>query len=222
MGFRSYTMGICDFDFPETVLPSKHPPIILASESPRRKLLLGKMGVEFTVSPSRIAELPPMGELPNTYVTRLALEKAVSVAQNEPGAVVIGADTVVAVDDRILGKPSSRQEAQLMLSLLSGRWHDVWTGVCVLYNPQRFQELIAAKSSVLFRDVTVEEIENYVAGGEPMDKAGAYAIQGKARRFVKQIKGSYHNIVGLPTLELGKILTKLEIPFDSNSMGVTI
>ncbi|RJP21891.1 MAG: septum formation protein Maf [Candidatus Omnitrophota bacterium] len=194
--------------------------IILASESPRRKTLLEKMETEFTVVPSELAEMPPMGDSPNAYAARTALEKAVKVAQSYPAHLVIGADTVVALGDRIMGKPKSKKEAALMLSILSGQWHDVWTGLCVLCLHHNIQIVKAVKSSVLFRDLTPDQIERYVETGEPMDKAGSYAIQENGKEFVRRIKGSYHNIVGLPTLELAKIFQQLGIATGSGSIGI--
>ena len=190
-------------------------PVILASESPRRKELLEQMNLAFRVLPSRLAELPVLGELPNAYVARMAMEKAMKAAEEHPEAVVIGADTVVALDDRILEKPATPEEARLMLSLLSGRWHEVWTGISVICLRRRFEETRAVKSRVRFRDLDEDEIDAYVATGEPMDKAGAYAIQGGARPFVQEIQGSFHNVVGMPTLELARILERAGVEIDS-------
>ncbi len=192
--------------------------IILASESPRRKVLLKKLDVDFTIIPSGLAEMPPMGDAPNAYAARNAMEKAVKVAQSNPEHLIIGADTIVALGDRILGKPKSAREAVLMLSILSGQWHEVWTGICVMCMNRNVQITKAVRSSVLFRDLTNEQIEQYVSTGEPMDKAGSYAIQGGGKVFVKQIKGSYHNIIGLPTLELARVFQELGI--EPNSCSV--
>jgi septum formation protein len=185
--------------------------IILASESPRRRKLLKSMDVEFQVIPSGLVEMPPMGDTPNAYSARMAMEKAVKIGQDHPEYLVIGADTVVAIDDHVMGKPASKQEASLMLSRLSGRWHEVWTGFCVYCGLHNIQIVKAVKSSVRFRDLTLDEIEQYIETGEPMDKAGAYAIQGRGNTLVREIKGSYHNVIGLPTLELGKTLDELGI-----------
>jgi len=197
---------------------SKFAGIILASQSPRRQKLLEQMGVAFEVIPSELAEMPVMGDRPNVYVARMALEKALKVAHSYPDHLIIGADTIVAWEDRILGKPATGQEAALMLSLLSGCWHDVWTGLCVCCRKQNIQIVKAAHSSVHFRNVTEAEINEYVETGEPMDKAGAYAIQGKGKKFIKEIQGSYHNIVGLPTLELAKIFETVGIAIDTGSV----
>lgn len=192
--------------------------VILASESPRRKELLEKLVSEFVVIPSNLAEFPAMDELPNTFAVRMAMEKATKVAEENPSSTVIGADTVVALNDRIMGKPSSQDEAGLMLGALSGQWHEVWTGLCLMNVEKNIQEMTAVRSEVLFRELNTAEIEEYVATGEPMDKAGSYAIQGGAKMFVKQIKGSYHNIVGLPTLELSRLFLKIGLEIDSASL----
>ncbi len=191
------------------------PPIILASQSPRRKQLLDKLGISFEVVPSRLEEMPPMDERPNTYAVRTAFEKATAVAEQYPSHIVIGADTVVAVNERILGKPSTPDEAKLVLGMLSNQWHEVWTGISVVIQDRDFTENRAVQSYVHFKDLRMDEIEEYVATGEPMDKAGSYGIQGQAKKFVKEIKGSYENIVGLPVLELSKILDKLGVSFGS-------
>lgn len=193
------------------------PAVILASQSPRRKELLAKTALSFDVIPSRIHEMPPFDERPNTYAVRTAYEKALAVAENHPDRIVIGADTVVAVEDRILGKPSSAKEAELMLGMLSGKWHEVWTGISVLHLHRNVTENKAVKSEVCFRDLGLDEIQRYIETGEPMDKAGAYGIQGGAKYFVKEIKGSYENIVGLPVFDLCIILDKLGVGFDGAS-----
>ena len=193
--------------------------IILASKSPRRKTLLDMLGVSFTVQPSRIAELPPMGETPGSYSARLALEKAMEVAEENPDDVVIGADTVVAIDDVIMGKPGSKNEASIMLSRLSGEWHEVWTGVCLYHKSSNTQHVKAFCSQVRFKNLSTEEIDAYVQTGEPMDKAGAYAIQGKGNFLVKELKGSFHNVIGLPTLELAKMLEDVGVNIDDKTQN---
>ncbi len=185
--------------------------IILASQSPRRKKLMEKLGIPFVIQTSKFTEFPPMGDLPNAYSSRMALEKAITVGSQFPDHLVIGADTVVAVDDHIMGKPKNNEEAALMLSRLSNRWHEVWTGICV-YNQKRDIEVVKAiRSSVCFKKLSENDIEDYILTGEPMDKAGAYAIQEGGKGFVKEIQGSYHNIIGLPTLELSRILYELGV-----------
>lgn len=193
----------------------KYAGIILASQSPRRKNLLEAMNIPFQVIPSQIAEHPPMGELPGAYSARLALEKAMQVGESNPDHLIIGADTVVAIQDKILGKPSSPQEAGLMLSWLSGRWHEVWTGVCIYHEKSHNQMMKAVCSEVRFKNLSEEEITRYIQSGEPMDKAGAYAIQGLGRVLVRELRGSYHNVIGLPTIELGKMLQDLGVIIDA-------
>jgi septum formation protein len=174
------------------------PRLVLASGSPRRRELLGRLGVEFTVRTASADETPLPGETPRALVERLALEKARIVA--EPGAVILGADTVVAVDGAILGKPVDDAEARRMLERLSGRAHDVWTGVALvaLDDGARREWVRAERSQVAFRALAAGEIAAYVASGEPHDKAGAYAIQGGAAGFVAALVGEETNVVGLP------------------------
>jgi septum formation protein len=165
--------------------------LVLASQSPRRSELLRSAGIAFRAQAANINETVRAGEMPEAYVRRLAREKAESI----PGELVLGADTVVVVDGEILGKPVDAGDAARMLRLLSGRRHEVITGICV-----KGRELIVDHeiTAVVFAPLTEKEIQDYVATGEPMDKAGAYAIQGWASRFVKRIEGSYSNVVGLP------------------------
>ncbi|MFO7155798.1 MAG: Maf family protein [Pseudomonadota bacterium] len=172
---------------------------ILASASPRRQQLLASAGLDFEVEPSRAVEEHVPGEDPAHAAMRLARAKAFDVFARRPGSLVLAADTVVAVDDRILGKPKSPAEAEKMLELLSGRAHRVVTGVCLL-GPDR-DETFHVSTEVVFRPLGAEEIRAYVKTGEPMDKAGAYAIQGGAAGFVREIHGSYTNVVGLPLAE---------------------
>lgn len=190
--------------------------IILASQSPRRKVLLDKMGLEYKIIPSGLVEFPPMGDLPNSYAARMAMEKAIKVGQLHQDYLVIGADTVVSINDSIMGKPANEYEASLMLSQLSGKWHNVWTGLCVYNHKYRIEEVRAVKTEVRFRDVTIAEIDEYIRSGEPMDKAGSYAIQGEGKHLVREIKGSYHNVIGLPTFELGQVLYQLGVNIDTN------
>ena len=203
---------------PKKPLASQIAGIVLASQSPRRKMLLEKLNISFQVVPSRLAELSPMGERPNAYAARMALEKAVKVGQFFPDHLIIGADTVVAIQDMILGKPRSPQEAVIMLSRLSGQVHEVWTGICVFHARSGTEIVKAVSTAVRFRELTQEEIDEYVQSGEPMDKAGAYAIQGLGKSLVRDLKGSYHNVIGLPTMELGKILEQIGVPIDSKSI----
>lgn len=181
--------------------------IILASASPRRRELLAELGVKFRVQAADIHEMPWPGEMPASYALRNAHEKARAVGSGlrVPGsALVIAADTIVVLDGKIMEKPVDAADAKRMLRDLSGREHEVITGLCVRRHGVERAE--AVRTSVLFRELSGEEIDRYVASGEPMDKAGAYAIQGGAARFVKEVRGSQTNVVGLPVERLKAIL----------------
>jgi septum formation protein len=179
--------------------------IVLASASPRRQELLRNAGIPFTVQPADINETPLAGESARECAERLAREKALAVFQSRRQKCVLGADTIVVVDDTILGKPRDADDAARMLRLLSGRTHAVITGVC-LVGPVASGQLPVAGTTktasettlVTFCEISDDEIRDYVATGEPMDKAGAYAIQGIASRWITRIEGDYSNVVGLP------------------------
>jgi septum formation protein len=170
--------------------------LVLASASPRRQELLRNAGFTFEVQPAHIPENPLPGESAKDCAERLAREKALAVARRRPHDIVLGADTVVVVDGQLLGKPSDAADAARMLRLLSGREHQVVTGVCIVVKGQ--PSVASETTLVTVSEVTDQEIANYVAGGEPMDKAGAYAIQGIASRWIPRIEGDYNNVVGLP------------------------
>lgn len=184
--------------------------LVLASASPRRQELLRNAGISFKVEPADIDETPRHGESPRDCAERLAREKALAVSNTRPLDYVLGADTVVAVDDIILGKPVDAADAARMLRLLSGRTHQVITGVCLVAGTvpseqaqqprtgNRERRTASETTLVTIRDLSDDEIHEYVATGEPMDKAGAYAIQGMASRWIPQIDGDYSNVVGLP------------------------
>jgi len=173
--------------------------LILASNSPRRQELLRNAGYTFEVRPSSVREERSAAESPQDYVRRLAAEKALSAAgEAAAGSLVIGADTEVVVDSTVLGKPAGAADAARMLRALSGRSHEVITGVCLVEAPDRIHAVQHATTQVWFRPLDEAEIGAYVATGEPFDKAGAYAIQGRASRFVTRIEGCYFNVVGLP------------------------
>ena len=183
--------------------------IILASKSPRRRALLEHMGVkDFRILTPDIDEHMDRELPPAELVRQISLEKAQAVAaQADPNAVIIAADTVVALDGVVLGKPADEEEAFRMLSLLSGNRHQVYTGLTVLRGEQVFSQW--EETSVTFRPLTAEEIEAYIATGEPMDKAGAYGIQGYGALFIEGISGDYYNVMGLPVCRLGQILGQL-------------
>ena len=176
--------------------------LILASTSPRRQELLRNAGIPFEVRPPRIHEMRKDTEPAESYVVRLAREKAEDVAHQLKGneIVVLGADTTVVVNEEILEKPRDAEDAARMLRLLSGRSHAVMTGVCLLVRDSNSSNSSTAieATTVMFRKLSEEEIQSYVATGEPLDKAGAYAIQGIASRWIPRIEGCYFNVVGLP------------------------
>ena len=177
--------------------------IVLASGSPRRSELLSAAGFQFSVRVANIDETPTANELPSEYVARLSAEKAKAVAR--PGEIVLGADTTVVIDGEILGKPADRSDTRKMLVQLSGRWHEVMTGLS-LVSPAEVRTAVAV-TRVKFAEMSAEEIEWYAASGEPDDKAGAYAIQGLGSRFIERIEGSYSNVVGLPLETFYRMLT---------------
>jgi septum formation protein len=185
------------------------PAVILASASPRRAELLESAGIRFAVVPGHIDETPLPGELPIDHVLRLAREKAVEVASREDGRFFIGADTIVLCDGEIMGKPRDNDDARRMLALLSGRVHQVITGFAVLDVAQVRTISRAVTTDVVFKELTPGEIDAYVATGCPLDKAGAYAIQGGAAYMVERINGSYTNVVGLPLCEVVAALREL-------------
>lgn len=194
--------------------------IYLASRSPRRRELLGHIGVKFHLllfrsrpgQPPDVDEEPGPGEAPRDYVLRVARDKAAAgwrrmLERNLPRAPVLAADTTVALDGQIFGKPRDRQEAEAMLATLSGKRHEVLTAVAL--QDEDDVETALSVSEVQFRELTAEEIRDYVATGEPDDKAGAYAIQGRAALFVTEIRGSQSGIVGLPLYETAQLLQKV-------------
>ncbi|HZD94075.1 MAG TPA: Maf family protein [Candidatus Sulfotelmatobacter sp.] len=171
--------------------------MILASSSPRRQELLREAGIPFEVHPAHLNEEQNPGEPPMEYARRLSREKAQAVSASHPKQFVLGADTIVVVGDEVLGKPRDVADAERMLRLLSGREHEVTTAVSLIM-PAGKTETRSTTTTVCFRNLNEDEIRQYVAGGEPMDKAGAYAIQGGASRWTNRIEGEYSNVVGLP------------------------
>lgn len=182
--------------------------LILASSSPRRAEILANAGLPFSVLSSAVDESPYPGEAPAALVQRLANAKADLVTARAVGpAIVVAADTIVVLDDKILGKPASLEDARHMLQQLSGRTHSVLTGVALIRLPDGERRQFIESTLVHFRPITDQEISSYLASEEPLDKAGAYAIQGQAGRYVPRIEGCYFNVVGLP---LSRVLTELK------------
>jgi len=190
--------------------------IILASRSPRRRYLLEQAGLEFAIIPSCVDEDAVPRSAPESYAKKLAEYKAKNVSEAHPDSWVIGADTVVLVDNIILGKPGSSEEARKMLRSLSGKTHQVITGYCICCKARKriFSESI--KTDVRFKALTDAEIQWYVRTGEPFDKAGSYAIQGLGSLLVKRINGSYTNVVGLPVCEI------VEFFINEGVLGLTL
>jgi septum formation protein len=174
------------------------PKLILASASPRRAEILRSVGWPFETLPAHIDESREESERADSYVERIALAKAEAAAARRPGSLVLGADTVVVIDDQILGKPRDEGGAQRMLRVLNGRRHQVLTGVALVNEVTGQSKVAHEATDVRFAEMSDEEINWYVATGEPMDKAGAYAIQGHGALFIKEIRGDYFNVVGLP------------------------
>ncbi len=169
--------------------------LVLASRSPRRREILQNAGISFIVRPTEVDETPLPGETARDYVTRIAREKA-NAATVGPDEIILTADTTVTIDGEILSKPVDAADARRMLHMLSGQRHEVLTGFCLRGAGRTVED--RAETSVWFAPLTQQEIEEYVATGEPMDKAGAYAIQGLASKFVQCIEGCYFNVMGLP------------------------
>ncbi len=184
--------------------------LILASASPRRAELLTSAGYVFDVAPADVDETPEPGEASNAYALRVARAKARARAadSHSDGAVVLAADTVVVRDGQLLGKPRDEPDAERMLRLLSGGFHEVLTAVVVVHGGQELSEVVTTRVRVL--PLSVDEIAWYIASGEPSGKAGAYAIQGLAARFIDRIEGSWSNVVGLPIATVSGLLKTLE------------
>jgi septum formation protein len=177
----------------------KLPPLILASQSPRRKLLLKQIGLRFVVRPSAVREDLWDHESPEHNAKRIALSKAVEVSGNLKRGIVIGADTIVVLGSKILGKPRTKSEAKTMLKRLSGRMHTVYTAFALIDVASKRRVVRIEKTRVWFRVLTNREIESYVRSGSPMDKAGAYGIQDDyGAVFVRRVEGCFYNVVGFP------------------------
>lgn len=185
--------------------------IILASSSPRRKTLLEQIGLKFEIDPSNYNEGAVSEMEPRKLAEYLSLKKAIEVAKRHEETVVISADTVVVIDSKILGKPKTSEEAKSMLKKLSGKCHSVITGFAIIDTGDNKQISKSVETKVYFKNLSEKEIDAYISTGEPMDKAGAYGIQGKAALFVERIEGDYFNVVGLPVLSLTEELKNFGI-----------
>lgn len=186
--------------------------LVLASSSPRRKDLLRKLGLEFSTIPPNVVEKHIKGESPVEYVLRISLEKALTVAETlNHDHIVIGADTIVVCDGEILGKPENEEEAKSMLMRLSGRYHQVITGLSIVRSKSEILHRENVKSTIKFKSLDPHEVQEYVNTKEPLDKAGGYAAQGIGAFMIEEIEGSFTNIVGLPISRLSNALKNLEI-----------
>lgn len=186
--------------------------VVLASGSPRRRELLTLVGIAHEVIPADIDERYLAGESPRAHAERLAREKAGTIAAREPGAVVIGSDTIVVVDDEVLGKPRDQHHAAQMLHQLSGRSHRVITAVAVVFSDITLSDV--EEVSVAFRALRDDEIMRYIATGEPMDKAGAYGIQGYGATIVERVEGDYFAVMGLPLNRLVRLLERIGLRYE--------
>lgn len=187
------------------------PHFVLASASPRRRELLGLVGIPHTVDPADIDESMHADELPAAHVERLARDKVSKVAARHPNAFVVAADTIVVLDGRVMGKPRTEAEAHDMLSALSGATHTVLTGMACAFNGK--SESAVDDVAVTFRSLTDEEIREYVATGEPMDKAGSYGIQGYGATIVRRIDGDYFAVMGLSLVRLVELMQRLRVRY---------
>ncbi len=184
----------------------QHMQLLLASASPRRSELLAQIGLQFSVVITDIDETIRQGEAPRAYVKRLAAEKALAGLQlTQAESAVLGADTVVLLDERVLGKPRDREDAADMLRMMSGREHLVLSAVALARSVEQV-DVVVNTTRVTFTDLPADFIEWYCSTDEPLDKAGAYAIQGKAGQFVSHVDGSYSGVMGLPLFETGQLL----------------
>ena len=187
------------------------PPVILASASPRRSILLRELGIEFEVLPGHAEEIQPEHLTPHEISQINAYRKACVLARKHPDALVLGADTIVCLGGTIFGKPSNLEDAQRMLAKLQGRTHQVVTGVCLIHLRTHRQKCFAESTTVTFRKLHAGQIRRYLAKINPLDKAGAYAIQEEGDEIVKSTSGSYTNVVGLPLERLKEELSGWEL-----------
>lgn len=185
--------------------------LILASASPRRQELLKSAGLDFKIIPAHVNENYLAEESPREHVRRLSRDKAMVVARRYPDAFVLGADTIVVIDGIILGKPKNKAQAKKMLGKLSGREHKVFTGFTIVHMVLKVHQTKVVQSAVRFKTIRPEEMAWYIACNEPYDKAGGYALQGRGACFIRSIRGSYTNVIGLPLCEVLETLKKLKV-----------
>jgi septum formation protein len=185
-------------------------PFILASASPRRQELLRSVGLKFKTFPAHVNENYLAGESPRQHVKRLSSNKAMVIAGKHPESWVLGADTIVVIDGLILGKPKNKTQAREMLQNLSGREHNVFTGFTIAHVAAEIYQTKVIQSAVRFKTISPKEMDWYVSCDEPYDKAGGYAVQGRGAYFIKSIRGSYTNVIGLPLCEVLEELKKFE------------
>jgi septum formation protein len=183
---------------------------ILASVSPRRQELLRSVGLKFKIIPAHVNEKYLEGESPREHVRRLSQNKAMTIARKNPSALVLGADTIVVIDGLILGKPKNKKQAREMLTRLSDREHKVFTGFTLAHDADKVYKTKVIQSTVQFKKISPGEMQWYVNCSEPYDKAGGYAVQGKGSYFIKSIRGSYTNVIGLPLCEVLEELKNLK------------
>lgn len=196
------------------------PKLVLASGSPRRSEIMNSVGWEFTKDVPDIDESEREGEDPAAYVQRLAKEKAEAVAASHQGEIILAADTTVVISDQIISKPNDLDDARRMIRMLSGNWHDVLTGIAVMKDST--VEVGLQTTSVKFRPMTDKEIEFLVEKGDPLDKAGAYAVQAQAALFIEGIEGDYWNVVGLPISLVYQAVTRIQNPGDGRPCGLPL
>lgn len=194
-----------------SIVRSRNSPLILASNSPRRRELLKQIGLDFIVDPADVDESILPGETPEVYAVRVALDKARAAASRTKNGIVIGADTIVVLDNMILGKPKDSADAAIMLRMLSGKVHRVVTGLAIVDAASGKMETRVEITNVLFRNLSERDIASYVATGEPLDKAGAYGIQGKGALLINRIEGCYFNVVGLPLAALYDVFVRFGV-----------
>jgi len=192
-------------------------PLILASASPRRKEFLSRLGLDFEIIASSVDEAPASGELPEEFAARMARNKALSVSRHHPRSWTIGADTIITIDRlTILGKPTSQDDALTILRQLSGNTHQVMTGLCLCCPEQNVNISLVESTVVTFIDVPDTILKAYIGTGEPLDKAGAYGIQGIGSFLIKKINGSCSNVIGLPVSRLVTLLAQYQVIIPSS------